>query len=197
MENSSLGVFYIFRENVWPLFWPWQRSWKQIKNQHHTQTRAILPLSTVLIFCTLFFFCFWMGRPLQIALWAMKVNELLYINDVNYKQINNVFSSGQFSVVQFSLEWIDLQNLRCVYSLNKSWLWWYKMSFENWNKKSELFSLQRTYLSKWEKNELMLVYPDLVSNPAFPCGENFCHFNDVLIIKFWMSLLLPTWCLVC
>ena len=32
----------------------------------------------------------------------MKVNELHYIDDVNYKQINGVFSSGQFSVVQFS-----------------------------------------------------------------------------------------------
>ena len=32
----------------------------------------------------------------------MKVNELHYIHDINYKQINGVFSSGQFSVVQFS-----------------------------------------------------------------------------------------------
>ena len=32
----------------------------------------------------------------------MKVNELHYIDDVNYKQFNSVFSSGQFSVVQFN-----------------------------------------------------------------------------------------------
>ena len=43
-----------------------------------------------------------MGRPLQTALWAMKVNELHFMDDVDYKPISNVFSSGQFSVMQFS-----------------------------------------------------------------------------------------------
>ena len=32
----------------------------------------------------------------------MKVNELHYLDDITYKQINGVFSSGQFSVLQFS-----------------------------------------------------------------------------------------------
>ena len=37
--------------------------------------------------------------------------------------------------------------------------------------KYELFSLEGTYLSKREKNELILVHPDLVSNPASPVKE--------------------------
>ena len=41
----------------------------------------------------------------------MKVNELHCIDDVNYKRISNCSSA---------LDWIDPQNVRYVYSLNKS-----------------------------------------------------------------------------
>ena len=83
----------------------------EIHDKHCSEPEQDFLVSAVLNFCTLFLFCFWIERPLQTALRAMKVNELHQIEDVNYKQISTVFRLVQCSAVQF---WIDPQNLKCV-----------------------------------------------------------------------------------
>ena len=109
-----------------------------------------------------------MGRPLQTAMWTTKVNELHYIKDVDNKQISNVSVQVSSAERNLVLDWIDHQNLRCLYFLNKSWFWWYKISFKNWNKKSKLFSREWTYVSKQENGKLGHFHPDLVWNPSSP-----------------------------